>query len=127
MDVAEGLERQVPERPLPDPREDAVAELGEAHAGEPHQPVEERQRHRPRRHQVAHLRRRVRRREAVHRRLEEEGRHHRGEPPDDQRRHRHHHAELHLALARRPEVGRDPADGPPAAGAGALGGGLGAS
>ncbi len=38
--VPEGLERQVSQRPLAHLREDPVAELGEPHPGEPHQPVE---------------------------------------------------------------------------------------
>ena len=99
--VPEGLDRHLPQRPLSDAREDAVAQLGEGGAGEAQRPVGEGQRHRPGR-QVPGGRSPARRRQPVDRRLEERRRRHRRELGEHQRHQR----------------GRDPRDGCPASSSG---------
>ena len=103
MDVGEGLERELAQRPLPDPHEERVPEFAERDAREARDAVGDRQPHGAERHdpdRIAPLPR-----QPVDGGLVEERRDHR----DDLRRHQRQHRERHAApdpwLVPRPEIG----------------------
>ena len=114
VDVAKGLERDLAQGRLADRGEDPVAQLGEGDPGEAQQAVGERGADRAHPQHPAGARRARGRGERVHPGAKEHRGDDGGDLGDDQRRHGEDHAQAGLPVVLRPEVGGDPADGPPA-------------